>query len=89
KILNPLKPMATDWGLKDSKYGYCWYTRSLQTGPVHYAMGYGGQFIFVLPSLNAVIVSTHEHDTAEGVQQSGRFLETELFDILAVLKERK
>lgn len=39
-------------------FGYCWWTRELAGHPVHYAWGYGGQFIFVVPDLEMVVVTT-------------------------------
>lgn len=39
-------------------FGYCWWTRRLAGHAVHYAWGYGGQFIFVVPDLEMVVVTT-------------------------------
>lgn len=39
-------------------FGYCWWTRRLSGHPVHYAWGYGGQFIFVVPDVELVVVAT-------------------------------
>ncbi len=39
-------------------FGYYWWTRELAGHPVHYAWGYGGQFIFVVPDLEMVVVTT-------------------------------
>lgn len=49
-------------------FGYYWWTRSLAGHPVHYAWGYGGQFIFVIPELEMVVVatSTHQPETRGG-----------------------
>lgn len=43
------------WG-----YGYLWWTATTLGDdlPAHYAAGYGGQFIYVVPALNAVVVAT-------------------------------
>lgn len=52
------------------EYGYGWWIRSLAGIPAFYAWGYGGQFIFVIPPLRTVVVTTsvaepgserHEH----------------------------
>lgn len=40
------------------QYGYGWWTRALAGHPAHYAWGYGGQFIFVVPDLDLVVVMT-------------------------------
>jgi CubicO group peptidase (beta-lactamase class C family) len=44
-------------------YGYGWWTRVARGVPVHYAWGYGGQFVFVVPALELVVVMTSEADT--------------------------
>ena len=43
-----------------SAYGYQWWLRTCGAGnyDVYYAMGHGGQFIFVVPELNLVTVMT-------------------------------
>ena len=40
------------------EYGYGWWIRSLGSTRVFYAWGYGGQFIFVVPSAETVVVAT-------------------------------
>jgi len=39
-------------------YGYGWWIRELAGRPAFYAWGYGGQFIFVVPDLELVVVTT-------------------------------
>jgi CubicO group peptidase (beta-lactamase class C family) len=39
-------------------YGYCWWIRDLGGFSTFYAWGYGGQFIFVVPDLDLVAVTT-------------------------------
>ena len=38
-------------------------------------MGYGGQFLFTFPDLNAVVAVNHNYDTAKGIEQSNVFFE--------------
>lgn len=47
------------WVNKLVSYGYLW--RSRPVGPIlhHYAMGYGGQYLMVVPGLNLVVVASH------------------------------
>jgi CubicO group peptidase (beta-lactamase class C family) len=40
------------------EYGYGWWIRTLADRPAFYAWGYGGQFIFIVPSVRTVIVAT-------------------------------
>lgn len=42
----------------EREYGYGWWMRTLADRPVFYAWGYGGQFIFIVPSTRTVIVAT-------------------------------
>ena len=47
------------WG-NDREYGYSWWIRELAGRPAYYAWGYGGQFVFVVPSTRMVIVTTSD-----------------------------
>jgi CubicO group peptidase (beta-lactamase class C family) len=49
----------------DREYGYGWWLRDLAGGPAAYAWGYGGQFIFVVPSVRTVIVTTSDVNVRE------------------------
>ena len=40
------------------RYGYHWWTREYEGTKVHFAWGYGGQFIFVIPARQLVVVAT-------------------------------
>jgi CubicO group peptidase (beta-lactamase class C family) len=46
-------------------YGYGWWIRDIAGQPAYYAWGFGGQFIFVVPGLDLVVVSTSSTDVAE------------------------
>ena len=46
------------------RYGYGWWTRTAQQHTVRFAWGYGGQFIFVVPELQLVVVATSDAETA-------------------------
>ncbi len=39
-------------------YGYGWWLREMGDYQAYYAWGYGGQFIFLIPDLNLVVVTT-------------------------------
>jgi len=72
----------TKWGLRRSTHGYGWYSKMIQNEQILYSMGYGGQFIFVVPSDELVIVCTHNHDTANGLNQQIDFLSGTFSSIL-------
>ncbi len=39
-------------------YGYMWWKKPVGQYQVHFAWGYGGQYIFMIPALDAVVVMT-------------------------------
>lgn len=43
-------------------YGYFWWSREAAGETVHFAWGYGGQFVFVVPRLDLVVVATSTLD---------------------------
>jgi CubicO group peptidase (beta-lactamase class C family) len=51
--------------MRDRKYGYGWWVHELGGVDTCFAWGYGGQYIFVMPSLDAVIVTTSSPDVSE------------------------
>jgi CubicO group peptidase (beta-lactamase class C family) len=51
------------WG-SDREYGYGFWIRELAGHDSYYAWGYGGQFIFIVPSLELVVVTTSRVDVS-------------------------
>lgn len=47
-----------------NRYGYGWWTRTSQQHTVRFAWGYGGQFIFVVPELQLIVVTTSDSETS-------------------------
>ncbi len=47
-----------------NRYGYGWWTRSAHGVDIRFAWGYGGQFIFVVPALQLVVVATSDADAS-------------------------
>ena len=45
-------------GFSEQLYGYSWWIREIAGEQAYYAWGFGGQFIFLVPELELVIVST-------------------------------
>ncbi|WP_183926957.1 serine hydrolase domain-containing protein [Rhizobium mongolense] len=41
-------------------YGYGWFERNLGGEDVHFAWGYGGQMLYIVPSLNLTVVMTSQ-----------------------------
>ncbi len=51
------------WG-SDREYGYGFWIRDLAGHASYYAWGYGGQFIFIVPDLSLVVVTTSRSDVS-------------------------
>ena len=49
----------------EQEYGYGWWIRDIAGYRAFNAWGYGGQFIFVVPDLELVVVTTSSTDTEE------------------------
>jgi CubicO group peptidase (beta-lactamase class C family) len=58
-------PAAKDYGY------FCWINHIVETEPEFGAMGFGGQFITVLPQSNAVVVMTSNLAGSGGVRDAG------------------
>jgi CubicO group peptidase (beta-lactamase class C family) len=43
-----------------NRYGYGWWTRDAHGFDIRFAWGYGGQFIFLVPELQLVVVTTSD-----------------------------
>jgi CubicO group peptidase (beta-lactamase class C family) len=59
--------IATDFvdPMRDRKYGYSWWVHELGGHDTCFAWGYGGQYVFVVPDLDMVIVTTASPDVSE------------------------
>ena len=51
------------WG-SDREYGYGFWIRDLAGHDSYYAWGYGGQFVFIVPDLELVVVTTSRTDVS-------------------------
>jgi CubicO group peptidase (beta-lactamase class C family) len=65
----------------DQTYGYGWWARQLAGQDVRFAWGFGGQYIFVVPALDLVVVTT----SASTVDESRRRHRRTVFDIVEQL----
>jgi CubicO group peptidase (beta-lactamase class C family) len=65
----------------DQFYGYGWWARELAGQDVRYAWGFGGQYIFIVPQLDLVVVTT----SSSSVDESRRSHRRTVFDIVEQL----
>lgn len=76
---NPaLNPNGNVDPLRDRRYGYGWWVHQIDGYETCFAWGYGGQYVFVLPDLDLVLVATSSSDV--GGERRGH--RRALFDIL-------
>ena len=64
--------------LRDREYGYAWWVYEIRGYDTCFAWGYGGQYIFVVPELDLVMVTTSSPDVSEERRGHRRLL----FEIL-------
>lgn len=56
------KHIETTASFRDFDYGYYWWLYTFGGQHVYFAWGYGGQFIYVIPDLDSVVVFTSSTD---------------------------
>ena len=90
RLGTPGRPGVVDRGVvrpttrsrwSDQTYGYGWWARELAGQDVRFAWGFGGQYIFVVPALDLVVVTT----SSSTVDESRRSHRRTVFDIVEQL----
>ena len=67
--------------ISGNEYGYGWWIRQMGAHRAHYAWGFGGQYIFVVPDLDLVVVTT----SASTVAEDRRSHRVSVFDLVEQL----
>ncbi|MEX0780198.1 MAG: serine hydrolase [Balneolales bacterium] len=83
-ILQSIQPLTGRGPIDD--YGYLWFRRMAGDNHVIYAWGNGGQFIQILPELNAVIAVTSANQSGATRNYSRRLMRTLDNDIVPYLR---
>jgi CubicO group peptidase (beta-lactamase class C family) len=73
-IFHPDIFYPTQWGFDGSTYAICYYHTTYKGVPLTYGMGWGGQFLILIPTLNAVVVTNENSADAHAIQQSVTFI---------------
>ncbi|MBI2828992.1 MAG: serine hydrolase [Acidobacteria bacterium] len=64
--------------MRDRRYGYLWWVHEIGDYETCFAWGYGGQYVFILPELDLVLVTTSSPDVSDERRGHRRVV----FDIL-------
>src|SRR5699024_3005194 len=93
-LMEPEKTYSAPWDLPNTRYGLCLYHQTYKGKAVTFGMGWAGQFLMIIPDLDAVIAVNQRVNDRTAVQQSTVFtgkIFPMIFDFLAELsyQERK
>jgi CubicO group peptidase (beta-lactamase class C family) len=72
-LLYPAITKPTAWGFPDSQYALCWYHVNYEGTALVYGMGWGGQFMIVVPAQKAVITVNERVNDTTAIRQSTLF----------------
>jgi CubicO group peptidase (beta-lactamase class C family) len=73
QLLRPDITYPTEWGLDQSTYGLCWYHNVYKGTYITYGLGWGGQFVMVIPSFKTVIAINENPANENAIKQSIAF----------------
>lgn len=75
ELLQPKTVYQTTWGFDHSTYALCYYHTNYKGTQITYGMGWGGQFLLLIPSMNMVIVTNQDTADETAIQQSNNFID--------------
>jgi CubicO group peptidase (beta-lactamase class C family) len=87
QLLAPGKTYKSYWGFPQSDYALTFYHFTYNHTNVIYGMGWGGQFIVIIPSLHAVIAINENIADANAINQSIAFQQQIFPVIFSMLKK--
>lgn len=71
----------------DQQYGYGWWMREFAGEQAYFAWGFGGQYVFVIPRLQLVVVTTSSTATGEERRGHRRTIFGLLEDVIITLRQ--
>lgn len=72
-VFNPDVFYKATWGFPQSTYGLCYYHFNYKGTAVTYGMGWGGQFLVMIPAKQAIIVINQNTADENAIKQSINF----------------
>ncbi len=85
-LFNPDVFYQATWGFPQSTYGLCYYHFNYKGVAVTYGMGWGGQFLVMIPAKQAIMVINQNTADANAIKQSINFT-SRIFPMLFKLVE--
>jgi len=73
-IVQPDISYPSYWGFDHSTYALCYYHTTCKGIGITYGMGWGGQFLMMIPQLHAVIAINENIADASAIKQSNDFI---------------
>jgi len=70
----------------DQLYGYGWWMREFAGEQAYFAWGFGGQYVFIIPRLQLVVVATSSTATGEERRGHRRTIFGLLEDVITALR---
>lgn len=72
EMTSPAK--AAEFSERPARYGYFWWHEHWNGVDIHYAWGYGGQYIFVVPAQKLVVVVTSVLLSSRSIEHNNRII---------------
>ncbi|HXB08858.1 MAG TPA: serine hydrolase [Puia sp.] len=76
QIIHPDISYPTEWGFHPSQYGLCWYHITYKGQEMIYGLGWGGQFLIVVPGLQMVLAINQSKEDQNAIRRAGRFMQS-------------
>jgi hypothetical protein len=73
-LFNPAKTYPAPWGLPNTTYGLCFYHKMYNEEAITFGMGWGGQYLVLIPGLHAAISVNQSVNDQTAIQQSEIFM---------------
>ena len=69
-LFHPVQTYPTPWGFSPSRYALCYYHCVYRGEAVTYGLGWGGQFLFLLPDRHVAITVNQDPTSPQALRHS-------------------